>query len=206
MTRKKITSVADFLSLVVAILLAGFLDYEAGNLLRRLLNLPLFFDMIFSTTLLFFVGLVPAILSLGVYYVILYITRLFYGENFGVILFYFFAGVAILIVTFLVIRKIDKEKTSATKTFFSLLLTAILSALANSVVAGTINYLIFKYYSDYTFSFDVLILALHTHKFPLLFSCIVGRIPVSVLDRIIAIFAGFGISCALEKLFHKIKN
>lgn len=148
MLRKKITSVADFLSLVVAILLAGFLDYEAGNLLRRLLNLPLFFDMIFSTTLLFFVGLVPAILSLGVYYVILYITRLFYGENFGVILFYFFAGVAILVVTFLVIRKIDKEKTSTTKTFLSLLLAAILSALTNSIVGGTINYLIFKYYSE----------------------------------------------------------
>ena len=50
--------------------------------------------------------------------------------------------------------------------------------------------------------FDKIIFAFSGDQMGVLASCIVGRIPITILDRIITTFAGFGISV----LFLKIQN
>ncbi|MBO4759255.1 MAG: hypothetical protein J5505_04265, partial [Spirochaetaceae bacterium] len=98
----------------------------------------------------------------------------------------------------LFVRKKENLKKGVNITFLYILSAAVCAALACSVVSGIISYFTFSLNVE-SGPFDKIIFAFSGDQMGVLASCIVGRIPITILDRIITTFAGFGISVAWSK-------
>ena len=176
-------------------LVAGILDFAVSTLFQNVLHVPLFFDTIFLMAVLFLYGPLPAMFS----YVINVICGclklvILYGKNDYVYLFTL-SAFTIILVTWLFVRKKENLKKGVNITFLYILSAAVCAALACSVVSGIISYFTFSLNVE-SGPFDKIIFAFSGDQMGVLASCIVGRIPITILDRIITTFAGFGISVA----------
>ena len=114
---------------------------------------------------------------------------------------YALAAMTIIAVIWLFVRKKERLSKGVNKTFLYLLTAAILAGIACSVVSGIISY--------FTHQFDVkdwaynrVIFAFYGKQLGFLASAILGRIPVTILDRVIATFIGFGAAKAYGRLVH----
>ena len=179
-------------------LVAGILDFAVATLFQNVLHVPLFFDTIFLMAVLFLYGPLPAMFS----YVINVICGclklvILYGKNDYVYLFTL-SALTIILVTWLFVRKKENLKKGVNITFLYILSAAVCAALACSVVSGIISYFTFSLNVE-SGPFDKIIFAFSGDQMGVLASCIVGRIPITILDRIITTFAGFGISVAWSK-------
>ena len=179
-------------------LVAGILDFAVATLFQNVLHVPLFFDTIFLMAVLFLYGPLPALFS----YVINVICGclklvILYGKNDYVYLFTL-SAFTIILVTWLFVRKKENLKKGVNITFLYILSAAVCAALACSVVSGIISYFTFSLNVE-SGPFDKIIFAFSGDQMGVLASCIVGRIPITILDRIITTFAGFGISVAWSK-------
>ena len=111
------------------------------------------------------------------------------------------SALTIILITWLFIRRKDSFKKSVNRTFLILVSAAIFSGLACSIVSGFVNsFIYFKNEND--LAYDRVIFAFNGEQFGFLASAILGRIPVTILDRIITTFAAFGIF----NLYSKIKT
>ena len=187
--------VKSYLSIYLTALVAGILDFAVATLFQNVLHVPLFFDTIFLMAVLFLYGPLPALFS----YVINIICGclklvILYGKNDYVYLFTL-SALTIILVTWLFVRKKENLKKGVNITFLYILSAAICAALACSVVSGIISYFTFSLNVE-SGPFDKIIFAFSGDQMGVLASCIVGRIPITILDRIITTFAGFGISVA----------
>ena len=179
-------------------LVAGILDFAVATLFQNVLHVLLFFDTIFLMAVLFLYGPLPALFS----YVINVICGclklvILYGKNDYVYLFTL-SAFTIILVTWLFVRKKENLKKGVNITFLYILSAAVCAALACSVVSGIISYFTFSLNVE-SGPFDKIIFAFSGDQMGVLASCIVGRIPITILDRIITTFAGFGISVAWSK-------
>ena len=91
--------------------------------------------------------------------------------------------------------------SDVTQIFLYLCCAAVVSAIFCSIVSGIICYFTFQDNLD-KWAFDQIIFSLSSEKIGFLQTCIVGRIPLTTLDRIITTLSGFLISY----LWEKIKN
>lgn len=190
--------VKSYLLIYLTALVAGILDFAVSTLFQNVLHVPLFFDTIFLMAVLFLYGPLPAMFS----YVINVICGclklvILYGKNDYVYLFTL-SALTIILVTWLFVRKKENLKKGVNITFLYILSAAVCAALACSVVSGIISYFTFSLNVE-SGPFDKIIFAFSGDQMGVLASCIVGRIPITILDRIITTFAGFGISVAWSK-------
>ena len=192
------SNIKKYLIIYLVAFVAGILDFATATFFQDLLHVPLFFDTIFLMAVLFLYGPLPALFS----YVVNVCCGclklvILYGKNDYVYLFTL-SAVTIILVSWLFIRKKENLQKGVNITFLYILSAAVCAALACSVVSGIISYFTFSLNVE-SGPFDKIIFAFSGDQMGVLASCIVGRIPITILDRIIATFAGFGISVAYNK-------
>ena len=187
-----------YLTISLVVIVAGVLDFATASLFHNVLHVPLFLDMIFAMAVLFVYGPLAA---LGVYVVNVICGCLklviLYGKNDFIYLFTL-SALTIILVTWLFVRKKENLEKGVNFTFLYILTAAICAALACSIVSGIISYFTFTLNVE-AGPFDKIIFAFSGDQMGVLASCIIGRIPITVLDRCITTFAGFGISIAYRK-------
>ena len=189
----------SYMIIYLVAFVAGVLDFATATFFQDVLHVPLFFDTIFLMAVLFLYGPLPALFS----YVVNVICGclklvILYGKNDYIYLFTL-SAVTIILVTWLFIRKKENLNKGINITFLYILSAAVCAALACSVVSGIISYFTFNLNVESS-PFDKIIFAFSGDQMGVLASCIVGRIPITILDRIIATFAGFGISVVFRKI------
>ncbi len=194
-----------FFTVALVILISGILDFAVSTLVQDVLHAPLFFDMTFAMAVLFAYGVFPAILT----YVINVICGclklvILYGKNDYIYLFTL-SAFTIILITWLFVRKKENLKKGVNFVFIYILLAAVCAALACSVVSGIISYFTFSLVME-AGPFDKFIFAFSGDQMGVLASCIVGRIPITILDRVITTFAGFGIFLLYSSLRAKRSN
>ena len=153
------------------------------------------------TATLFFFGPVVAFLEYLVYMGISCIRMMMTCGAAHMIYLYSISALTIIVITWLFIRRNGSLKKNVNRTFIILLSAAIFSGLACSVVSGFINFFIY-FKNENDLAYDRVIFAFNGEQFGFLASAILGRIPVTILDRIITTFAAFGIF----NLYSKIKT
>ncbi len=199
MNEKK--SLKQIIEIALLVIVFGCIDFLAVLLFQDILDIPLFLDTIFMTATLFLFGPVVAFLEYLVYMGISCIRMMLACGSAHMIYLYSVSALTIIVITWLFIRRKGSLKKNVNRTFIILLSAAIFSGLACSVVSGFINFFIY-FKNDNDLAYDRVIFAFNGEQFGFLASAILGRIPVTILDRIITTFAAFGIF----KLYSKIKT
>ena len=199
MNEKK--SLKQIIEIALLVIVFGCIDFLAVLLFQDILDIPLFLDTIFMTATLFLFGPVVAFLEYLVYMGISCIRMMFACGSAHMIYLYSFSALTIIVITWLFIRRKGSLKKNVNRTFIILLSAAIFSGIACSVVSGFINFFIY-FKNDNDLAYDRVIFAFNGEQFGFLASAILGRIPVTILDRIITTFAAFGIF----NLYSKIKT
>lgn len=191
----------NFLKIALVVIIAGLLDFLTETLFQDVLHVPFFFDMTFAMAVLFVYGPIASLLVYILNVTIVCIKmKIVYGSTDFVYL-YSLSALAIILVTWLFVRKKDKLKKSVNFTFLYILTASVCAALCSCVISGLIN---FFAYNMNARSLDVekIIFAFTGDQFGVLASSILGRIPITVLDRIITTFAGFGLSILYTKYLY----
>lgn len=196
------TKVKDNLKICLVVVVAGILDFATATLFQTVLHVPLFLDMTFAMAVLFAYGVLPAIMT----YVVNVICGclklvILYGKNDYVYLFTL-SALTIILITWAFVRKKEKLKKGVNLTFLYILSAAVCAALACSVVSGIISYFTYSLNVE-AGPFDKIIFAFSGDQMGVLASCIVGRIPITILDRIITTFAGFGIYILYTRFMYR---
>ena len=185
---------------ILMIILFGAGDFLATTLFQDLLHAPFFLDTIFMMATLFVLGPVEAFLEYMVFVGLECIKlKLLYGRT-DMTYLYALSALTIIIVTWLFVRKKEKLAQDVNHTFLYILFAAVLAGLACSVISGFISFFTYRL-NVKDRAFDHIIFAFNGEQLGFLSSAILGRIPVTIPDRIITTFAGFGIFKLLGK-FH----
>ena len=160
------------------------------------LNIPLFMDTIFTVAIVFYFGLVPGLI-VGITFnfidpVINYVLNgVFSPTN----MCFSLCGASIVLVTWAFARRKEEFQLSVPITILYLLLISLISSFVTIFIGGTIDFVRFSYYDipdsmapikQFTDSFV-------SQRFSLFASCILAQIPISITDRLITTFAGYGV-------------
>lgn len=167
---------------------------------QDVLKSPFFFDTIFMIAALFLFGPIASLIEY-----ILFISftciklKILYGKTDFVFL-YTLSAFTIILVTWLFIRKKENLNKGVNLTFLYILTASVFAGLSCSVVSGFVNYYFANCLFQIEWNFNIFIFAFNGEYMDLLTSSIIGRIPVTILDRVVTTFLGFGIS----KLYGRI--
>lgn len=181
---------------------ALILNFASVYLFRFVLKTPLFMDTSFTVAVVFLCGLVPA-LCVSVAYNILnpFFIRFVVGLDFvPAQMIYVVCGIGIVIITWLVACKKENFKISITITALYLLLISLSTSFYTVFVGGAIDFFNWRN-SDLAAFLKPFVKAFVNQKFNLFVSCILAQIPISITDRIINTFAGFGVYKICDKIF-----
>lgn len=190
--------------LILISIVSGILNFLLTVLFEGVLHLPLFLDTILVMAVLFSHGLFPSLGTFIVHYVIVF-TRLFINHDPVWGCFYAIPGFFIVIITWLFIRHEDKLQKNVNFTFIFILLASLCAAMASCISAGLVNYLIDKYV-NFNEGWEPILDSIQETQSSNLLSLIIGRIPLTSLDRIITTFLGFGIYKLIFFISQKIKR
>ena len=169
----------------------------ATFLLVTYLRLPVFMDTIFTVALVFYAGLVPALIVAALYnpimtilLCVIYGTEIFYFDSL-----YAICGILIVFSTWIFSRNKKEFFFSHTVTVLYLLIIAFVSAFLTSFSASALNTFIRPLFGNLSrFSaIDDFYIAFQNLKFGTFLSYLLPRIPIIVLDRLISTFLGYGI-------------
>ena len=197
------TKVKNNVKIAIVVVLAGILDFATATFFQNILHVPLFFDTFFLMAVLFLYGPLPALFSYVVNVICGCIKLvILYGKNDFIYLFTL-SAVTIILVTWLFIRKKENLKKGVNITFIYILSASVCAALACSVISGIISYFTFSLNVE-SGPFDKIIFAFSGDQMGVLASCIIGRIPITVLDRIITTFGGFGLALLFKKISRQV--
>lgn len=190
------------LIICLVVVVAGILDFATATLFQTVLHVPLFLDMTFAMAVLFTYGVLPAIMTYVVNVICGCIKLvILYGKNDYVYLFTL-SALTIILVTWAFVRKKENLKKGVNLTFLYILSATVCAGLACSVVSGIISYFTYSLNVE-AGPFDKIIFAFSGEQMGVLASCIVGRIPITILDRIITTFTGFGIYLLYTRLMYR---
>ena len=181
-----------------------FLNLGLSLLTYDVCHFPLFLDTVFTVAMVFYLGLIPGLI-VGILYnfVDVLFNLLVRGINSPTNIFFSICGAAIVIVTWLFARKKEEFQISLPVTILYLLLISLISSFVTIFIGGTFDFIRFSFYDipdsmapikQFTDSFV-------SQKFNLFASCILGQIPISITDRIISTFAGYGVYKLYVKFF-----
>ena len=187
-----------FFIVALTIFIFSVCDFLVAYFFQDVLKSPFFFDTIFMIAALFLFGPIASLIEY-----ILFISftciklKILYGKTDFVFL-YTLSAFTIILVTWLFIRKKENLNKGVNLTFLYILTASVVAGLSCSVVSGLLNG-IAKNLFEKDWNFNKLIFAFDEYmNFPT--AAIIGRIPVTILDRVITTFSGFGIS----KLYSRI--
>ena len=190
------------LKILAFCLISDFLNLAVSFLTFDVMHIPLFLDTIFTVAIVFYLGLIPGLIT-GIFYNIIDVIFNFCirGIASPTNIFFAICGAAIALVTWLFARKKEEFRISVVITILYLVMIALLSSFVTVIIGGTIDFVRFSFLEipdsmapikEFTDSFI-------SQKFGLFASCILGQIPMSLTDRLIATFAGFGVYKLYEK-------
>lgn len=176
-------------------LLTSFMAYK--------LKLPFFFDTEFAVAITFYMGLVPGLVVAACYnpLMIIWLCR-YTGTAFSFYdCLYAICGMLIIFATWLFSRNKKEFLFSKPLTFLYLIIIAAVSAVFSFISASSLDTFILPLFKTTTgFSaFDNFAEVLRGFEMGTFFSYLVPRIPLTVLDRFVCTFAGFGIYRLLVK-------
>ncbi|MBQ1832703.1 MAG: hypothetical protein II114_02890 [Treponema sp.] len=190
------------LKTVVICVIAVAMNVLTMYIFYNWMKIPLFFDTIWTVAVVFYSGLVPGLcVSLAYNAINALIWTMQQGFFDPFIMLYAVCGVLIVFSTWIFARRKEEFQISVPVTILYLFLIALLSSFCTIVAGGIIDFFHYKYYEipdmmnpikKFTESF------VH-QQFSLLASCILGQIPISFLDRLLATFSGFGIYSLARK-------
>ena len=186
-----------------------FLNLAVSLLIYDVMHIPLFLDTIFTVAIVFYLGLIPGLI-VGFLYNFIdplfnYLVR---GISSPTNIFFSLCGIAIVLVTWAFVRRKEEFQISKTVTILYLLLISLLSSCASVFIGGIIDFIRFSYYDipDSMAPIKQFTDGFLSQKFNLFASCILGQIPVSLTDRLISTFAGYGVYKLFEKFFGKAEE
>lgn len=180
------------ISVIITVLVFSVCDFLTTTFFQDFLGTPLFFDTIFMIAALFAFGPAAAFFEYIVFISLICVKlMILYGKTDFVYL-YALSALTIIVVTWLFIRRKENLSRGVNITFLYILTASILSGLACAVVSGIIGFFTFSF-NQKDWNFDTLIYAFNGEPLDFLASSILGRIPVTILDRVITTFAGFGV-------------
>ncbi len=184
--------------IVAALILNTALAYVVAKL-----KLVVFLDTIFTVALTFYAGLIPALIVAILYNPLM--TLIFCLEN-GIPFFWYdnlynLCGVVIVLITWAFSRNKKEFLSGRIITILYLVLISFSSAMASCFTASFLDTFIrplfgqisgFGVTDSFSYSFQ-------SRNVGAFLSYLLPRIPITVLDRIICTFTGFGISQLLCK-------
>ena len=201
----KSTSMKQYLKNTFLCLLALTLNIAMSFLESFFLHSSLFLDSIFTVALIFYCGLVPALVVAAFYNPLMTLIRCaIYGtEIFYFDFLYALCGILIVIITWALSQNKKEFFFSKTVTVLYLFIIVFASSFASSFMASILDTYIrplFEKTSGFS-SLDKYSLAFQQLKFDTFLSYLLPRIPITVLDRLICTFAGFGFYRLAERRF-----
>ena len=180
------------LRLVLSIVAFSALDFCATTFFQDVLQAPLFFDTIFMMAALFAFGPVAAFVEYLLFNGLVCAKLCALYGKVDYLYLYSLSALTIIAVTWLFVRKKQNLQKDVNLVFLRLLTAAILAGFACSLVSGFISYFTYNMNAK-DWAFDRVIFAFNGEGLGFLASAFLGRIPVTVLDRVITTFAGFGV-------------
>ena len=176
-------------------LLTSFLAFK--------LKLPFFFDTEFAVAITFYMGLVPGLITAACYnpMMICWLCR-YTGTQFSFYdCLYAVSGMLIIVATWIFSQNKKEFLFSRPMTFLYLLIIAAVSSVFSFISASLLDTFILPLFKTTTgFSaFDNISEVLRGFQMRTFFSYLVPRIPLTVLDRLVCTFAGFGVYWLLVK-------
>ena len=173
-----------------------FLNLITSILVFDVHHIPLFMDTVFTVAIVFYLGLIPGLI-VGFLYNIVdvlfnYFVRGIYSPT---NLCFALCGVAIVLVTWAFAHKKEEFQISIPITILYLVLISLLSSFASVFIGGVIDFVRYSYYEipDSMAPIKQFIDSFVSQKISLFASCILAQIPISITDRLISTFAGYGV-------------
>ena len=191
-----------FFTVAITILIFSVCDLLAASFFQDFLKSPFFFDTIFMIAALFLFGPLASLIEYLLFISFTCVKLKIRDGKTDFVFLYTLSAFTIILVTWLFIRKKENLKKGVNLTFLYILTASVLAGFACSVVSGLINWFAQKLFQK-DWNFNTFIFAFNGDEYMnFLFSAIIGRIPVTVLDRVITTFSGFGISKLYSKIMH----
>ena len=192
-----------FFTVAITILIFSVCDLLAASFFQDVLKSPFFFDTIFMTAALFLFGPVASLIEYLLFISFTCVKLKIRDGKTDFVFLYTLSAFTIILVTWLFIRKKENLRKGVNLTFLYILTASVLAGLSCSVVSGLINWFAGRLFQKEDWYFNTFIFAFNGDEYMnFLFSAIIGRIPVTVLDRVITTFSGFGISKLYSKIMH----
>ncbi len=193
------------IGLTAPLILAAVFGNIATSFFSAVLELPAFFDTIFTIAITFYAGLVPGIIAAALSNPLMTVLRcLIYGtEIFYFDFLYSVCGIFIVFATWTISRNKKEFFFSRAVTVLYLLVIAFASSFLSCFSASFLDTFIrplFNKSSGFS-AIDNFSIAFQKLKFNVFLSYLLPRIPLTVLDRLICTFAGFGIYRFAEQKF-----
>ena len=193
------------IQIIITVLIFSVCDLIVTTLFQDILRVPFFFDTIFMIATLFLLGPIAAICEYLLFITLVCIKLFILFGTFYFVYLYTISALTIIFVTWLFIRKNENLQKGVNTTFLYILTASILAGLACAVVSGLISTLSVNL-DQKKWIFDQIIYAFYGEQFNYLASAVLGRIPVTILDRIITTFAGYGVFKLYNHFFSKTKR
>lgn len=183
-------------------IIAAVLNLVLSEFTSRVIKFPLFLDTLFSITLLFYCGILPAIFSSFLYSIPSSLLA-----NMPFYLLFNFCAIAIFLITYGIMKKNEKNNNSLKLTILYLILASLLSGFVSSILGGIIHTFGLILYPDDALEIvtEKFVLSLFSKNGNLFLSSILGRIPTTCIDRIICTLLGYGLYKLLEKVEKKLR-
>lgn len=179
-----------------------FLNLGVSLLFFDMLHIPLFMDTVFTVAIVFYLGLVPGLI-VGILFN--FVDTAFNYLVRGIVsptnVCFALCGASIALITWAFAHKKNEFQISVQITILYLLLIALLSSFATVLIGGTIDFIRFSYFEipDSMAPIKQFTEGFVSQKFGLFASCILGQIPISITDRLVTTFAGYGVYKLYEK-------
>src|SRR5574344_255676 len=190
-----------FLKLALFCIIGGMMDILFEKVFSNRLHLPLFFDTTFCVALTFYGGILCGLATAAFFQLghFLFWTP---GVSY-VFLLYFFCSASIALTVWLYKKYVmDRHNASIPLLFAELLVLSIIACIVASVTGGIISRIcaeIVGTENEFSSPVDFMILMFRAHISSPLAAAIISRIPINIIDRVITVFAGWGIYLLLKK-------
>jgi hypothetical protein len=201
--------------IIILCAVCAFCNAALSYLLNTLLKVPLYADTIFTVAMCFTAGLLAGILTgavlspLAFLVVCKYLLGLPFEISWVRNIFTICVLAEIALVCFFHARIKHREEiflqkpslNSFTGVATHLLVLAAIDCIVVSICGGTIDFILNKLSAPLTYSpEDTFELGLLRNNIPLFATAILSRIPINIVDRLIAVFGGYGISLFFRKV------
>ena len=175
----------------------------ATSFLASALHAPIFLDTVFTVAITFYAGLVPGLIVAVLHNPIrTFIRYAIYGTS----LFYFgslyaVCGMLIALSTWIFSRNKKDFFFNRTVTVLYLLIIVFVSSFLSCFSASALDTFIRPLLNDSLrfFPIDIFSIPFQKLKFGIFLSYLLPRIPITVLDRLICTFSGFGLYRLVER-------